>query len=154
MSIEKEPSTFGFSPAGLERVAFTFLVSDALKKITAAVDNEMKSIGLTRLQWSVLVQVFRMDKPSQSDLAKIVGVGRAALGVAIDDLEKSGYVERKPDPVDRRIWQIHPTSMALEKSVAIAGATEKATDKVYAQIMSKELVGASQVFLKIIKNLT
>ncbi|KAA1185780.1 winged helix-turn-helix transcriptional regulator [Rhizobium tropici] len=35
-------------------------------------------------------------------LAERAGMGKAAMGELIDDLERLGYVERAPDPTDRR----------------------------------------------------
>ncbi|MDK4721759.1 MarR family transcriptional regulator [Rhizobium sp. CNPSo 3968] len=35
-------------------------------------------------------------------LAERAGMGKAAMGELIDDLERLGYVERVPDPTDRR----------------------------------------------------
>jgi DNA-binding MarR family transcriptional regulator len=47
-------------------------------------------------------------------LAERSGMGKAAMGELIDELERLGYVERHPDPADRRAKMVMPTQRALE----------------------------------------
>lgn len=47
-------------------------------------------------------------------LAERAGMGKAAMGELIDELERRGYVRREPDPSDRRAKLVVPTSSALE----------------------------------------
>lgn len=46
-------------------------------------------------------------------LAARAGIGKAAMGELVDELERLGYVERRPDLVDRRAKRIVPTEAAL-----------------------------------------
>ena len=41
-------------------------------------------------------------------------MGKAAMGELIDELERLGYVERRPDPIDRRAKLVCPTAAALQ----------------------------------------
>ena len=47
-------------------------------------------------------------------LAERAGMGKAAMGELIDELERLGYVERRPDPIDRRAKLVCPTAAALQ----------------------------------------
>ncbi len=47
-------------------------------------------------------------------LAQRAGMGKAAMGELVDELERLGYVERRPDPYDRRAKLVVPTPAALE----------------------------------------
>src|SRR5579884_4239839 len=47
-------------------------------------------------------------------LAQRAGMGKAAMGELVDELERLGYVERRPDPHDRRAKLVVPTPAALE----------------------------------------
>lgn len=75
-------------------------------------DHEMKPLGITRSQWWVLAQLSRAESHGgaagmlQTDLAKILDVGKVTIGGLIDRLETSGFVERHPDKVDRRAKRI------------------------------------------------
>lgn len=48
-----------------------------------------------------------------TDLAERAGIGKAAMGELVDELEQLGYVERRPDPEDRRAKLVVPTAAAL-----------------------------------------
>ncbi|NLS18225.1 winged helix-turn-helix transcriptional regulator [Rhizobium sp. P40RR-XXII] len=47
-------------------------------------------------------------------LAERAGMGKAAMGELIDDLERLGYVERAPDPTDRRAKLVTPGPKARQ----------------------------------------
>jgi DNA-binding MarR family transcriptional regulator len=49
-----------------------------------------------------------------SILAERAGIGKAAMGELIDELEKLGYVRREADPSDRRAKLVVATDAALE----------------------------------------
>src|SRR4051794_4660826 len=43
---------------------------------------------------------------NQAAIAELLNIDRTVMTYLIDDLEKAGLVERKPDPTDRRARQI------------------------------------------------
>lgn len=47
-------------------------------------------------------------------LAERAGIGKAAMGELIDELERLGYVVRQPDPQDRRAKRIVPAPTAID----------------------------------------
>jgi MarR family transcriptional regulator, transcriptional regulator for hemolysin len=57
----------------------------------------------------VLAFLSRSDGMSQVALADELDVGKVALGGLIDRLEAGDLVERRGDPVDRRIKRVHLT---------------------------------------------
>ena len=55
----------------------------------------------------------RTDGIRASELARASGQHKQVIGTLIDDLERLGYVERRPDPADRRAKLIFPTERGL-----------------------------------------
>jgi DNA-binding MarR family transcriptional regulator len=53
------------------------------------------------------------DGTRTTTLAERAGMGKAAMGELVDELESLGYVERRPDPTDRRAKLVFPTALAL-----------------------------------------
>lgn len=49
-----------------------------------------------------------------SVMAERAGIGKAAMGELIDELQRLGYVRREPDPSDRRAKLVVPTDAAVE----------------------------------------
>jgi DNA-binding MarR family transcriptional regulator len=54
----------------------------------------------------VLTACAREEPPTQLALARRLGVDRTVMTHLIDDLERAGLVERRPDPADRRARRI------------------------------------------------
>src|SRR5581483_9113992 len=54
------------------------------------------------------------DGTRPSVLAERAGIGKPAMGELVDELERLGYVERRPDPADRRARLVVATPRALE----------------------------------------
>jgi DNA-binding MarR family transcriptional regulator len=55
------------------------------------------------------------DGVRASDLARLSGRHKQVVGRLVDELEELGYVERRPDPADRRAKLIVPTERGLEQ---------------------------------------
>jgi DNA-binding MarR family transcriptional regulator len=64
--------------------------------------------------WAVLAYLDE-DGVRATDLARLCGRHKQVVGRLIDELEELGYVERRPDPGDRRAKLIVPTRRGLEQ---------------------------------------
>ena len=59
--------------------------------------------------YHVLATARTGEPPSQLALARKLGVDRTVMTYLLDDLEKGGLIERRPDPADRRARRITVT---------------------------------------------
>ena len=50
-----------------------------------------------------------------TELARLCGRHKQIVGRLVDELEQLGYVERRPDPADRRAKLVVPTKRGLEQ---------------------------------------
>jgi DNA-binding MarR family transcriptional regulator len=55
------------------------------------------------------------DGIRSTELARLSGRHKQIVGRLVDELEELGYVERRPDPADRRAKLIVPTPKGLEQ---------------------------------------
>jgi DNA-binding MarR family transcriptional regulator len=55
------------------------------------------------------------DGVRATELARLSGRHKQIIGRIVDELEDLGYVERRPDPADRRAKLILPTERGLEQ---------------------------------------
>lgn len=60
--------------------------------------------------YQVLAAAEEDDPPNQLTLAHQLGLDRTVVTYLIDDLQKAGLVERRPDPVDRRSRRVVRTA--------------------------------------------
>jgi len=55
------------------------------------------------------------DGTRATELARLSGRHKQIVGRLVDELEALGYVERRPDPADRRAKLVVPTSRGLDQ---------------------------------------
>lgn len=93
-----------------------FLVHDVSRMRRTLFDQAVKPLGITRAQWWALANLSRHETEGviQSDLARLLDVGKVTIGGLIDRLEAGGLVERRPDPHDRRIKRIFITDRGFD----------------------------------------
>ncbi|MBA4763422.1 MarR family winged helix-turn-helix transcriptional regulator [Sphingomonas sp.] len=89
-----------------------FLISDVSRLLRKRFDDRARLIGVTRQQWRTLSVLKRHEGSNQGTLAELLEVEPITLGRMIDRLEEAGWVERRRDPGDRRVWRIHLTEAA------------------------------------------
>ncbi len=90
-----------------EGIRLSFLIHDVSRMRRSAYDQFMKPLGVTRAQWWVLAYLSRHDGMMQTQLADVLEVGKASLGDVIESLERNGWVERRPDPTDKRAKRVY-----------------------------------------------
>ena len=103
-----------------------FLIHDVSRMMRGWFDERAQSMGLTRAQWRVLVHLAAREGVNQKELAAILEIDVVTLGRHIDRLERDGWLERRPDPNDRRAWLLHLLPAArpmLDKMEALAERT-------------------------------
>ncbi len=81
----------------------------AARQIRCLYDERFACLDLNLSQASLLAYVCEFGANTQTTLAERMGLGRAATGTVIDQLEARDLLERMPDPEDRRVWLIAPT---------------------------------------------
>jgi len=101
-----------------------FLIHDVSRMMRAWFDERAQNLGLTRAQWRVLVHLAGREGLNQSSLAEILELDTVTLGRHIDRLERDGWLERRPDPNDRRAWSLYLTAacqptLELMETVAV-----------------------------------
>jgi DNA-binding MarR family transcriptional regulator len=85
-------------------------IHDVARLMRVAFERRIRSLGLTRTQWWVISALVRMDGTTQTELATVLQMERSPLGKVIDNLERDGWVERRPDPNDRRANRVYRTA--------------------------------------------
>jgi DNA-binding MarR family transcriptional regulator len=69
-------------------------------------------------------------------LARRGGIGTSAMGEIVDELERLGYVERMPDPKDRRAKLVIPTT-AGASAIDLAFRTIREIEARYARLLGQ-----------------
>jgi MarR family transcriptional regulator for hemolysin len=89
-----------------------YMLHDATRQLRKHFDRRATRLELTRAQWRALKATSRQEGLSQTELAEYLDMEPIPVGRVIDRLEKTGFVERRNDPADRRRWRLYLTPKA------------------------------------------
>ncbi|MCW2789889.1 MAG: MarR family transcriptional regulator [Aeromicrobium sp.] len=78
------------------------------------------------------------DCSNQAAIAHRLGIDRTVMTYLVDDLEKSGLVERRPDPADRRARQVVLTRDGHRELEASAARLREVEDAVLAGLSAED----------------
>ncbi len=93
------------------------LVHDVSRLLRRRIDQRAHTVGLTSAQWRVLAAVSRAEMLGeeplhQATLAEMMDMEPITLSRQIDRMEAAHLIERRPDPVDRRVKRLNLTEAA------------------------------------------
>jgi MarR family transcriptional regulator, transcriptional regulator for hemolysin len=92
--------------------SFGFLVHDVARLFVRRFNLNGRRLGLTQAQCRILGYLVRNEGINQVGLADLLEVRSMTLVGQIDGLQNAGWVERRPDPVDRRARLLYLTEQA------------------------------------------
>ena len=104
------------------RVESTLMATARL--VRAAFDVRLAPLDLNLTQASLLGYIVEFGATTQTQLADRLGIGRAAIGSVVDQLESRGLVERTPNSADRRVWLVAITDAGVELAQRISEVDE------------------------------
>lgn len=89
--------------------SFGFVLYETARLLAKRFDQRAKGLGLSRAQCQLLAYLVYHEGINQTGLADLLEIEPISLARLIDRMEQSGWVERRPDPNDRRAWQLFVT---------------------------------------------
>ena len=79
-----------------------YLLKHAQMRLADLTGPALAPLRVNGRETAVLIAIDGQALPSQHDIAQRMGVDRTTMVGLVDELEKKGLVERRPDPLDRR----------------------------------------------------
>ena len=92
--------------------SFGFVLYETARLLSKRFDQRSKSLGLSRAQCQVLAYLVYHEGINQAGLAELLEIEPISLARLIDRMAQAGWVERRPDPQDRRAWRLFITEKA------------------------------------------
>ena len=107
-----------------------YVLNRAGQRVRELVEEGLAPLGLRRRHYAALGILAMEGELSQQALSSRIPIDRATVVQIIDDLERLGLAERRPEPADRRAYQIALTeagrAMLADATRRIAAAEAEA----------------------------
>ncbi len=103
-------------------------------------DHGVKTVGMTRAKWTLIVAVARHPGETQRTIAAALEMSEVVAGRLIDRLCASGYLERRQNPSDRRGYRVYLTP-AAQPVLDRLGEVAKLQEEEFFKGLSEENVG-------------
>lgn len=97
----------------------------ALRNLDQLFGRVVQPLGLTIIEWYILRALYERDGQHASELARAVGRAATSFTPNLDKLQQKGYIERRPDPTDRRAVHIYLTNTAEQYRQAVLDSAEQ-----------------------------
>jgi DNA-binding MarR family transcriptional regulator len=101
-------------------------------------------LGLTDMQLMHMLALYGASTPSS--LAALTGLSSGGVTVALDRLEKAGYLRRKPNPADRRSLLVTLIPARLQRFVDMYVGIEGETRRQLATLPQNDLEAVVRFF--------
>jgi MarR family transcriptional regulator, organic hydroperoxide resistance regulator len=105
---------------------------------------EKVGLGLTDMQMIHVLQLYGPSTPSR--LAAGTGLSSGGVTVALDRLEKAGYIRREPNPADRRSLLVTLVPASLVKLAGLYEGIERDTRRLLATLPQRDLEAVIRFF--------
>ncbi|MEQ9039643.1 MAG: MarR family transcriptional regulator [Silicimonas sp.] len=96
-------------------VSLGYNLSLAARLQERRLDDALRSLGLTRTTWCVLLAVGVEGHAQPSDIATFIGIDRTATSRALRAMEAAGLLTRQSGKGDRRTTRVTLTPLGLER---------------------------------------
>ena len=128
---------------------FGYTLADTTRLLRRVFDRRAAHLGLTRAQWRALKLIDRNPGTSQAQLAEDLDLEAIAVGRVVDRLEAAGFVERRPDPNDRRRWRLFPAGNSPAVMAEIGRLANRLHVELLAGIAPEDFATTMRVLAKV-----
>jgi MarR family transcriptional regulator, transcriptional regulator for hemolysin len=119
--------------------SFGFLVHDVARLFGRRFNQRaLLVLGLTRAQCKVLGYLARNEGINQAGLADLLEIKPMSLVRQIDRMEEDGWIERRPDPGDRRAHRLMLTEKARRVLARILDLSNEIRSEAFAGLSVAE----------------
>jgi DNA-binding MarR family transcriptional regulator len=126
------------------------MLAPLLRELIAAEQPVLDHHGVTMWGYIVLVALDETPMRSQAALAEAIGADKTRIIRTLDDLQDRGYIERTPDPDDRRVRLLAITAPGRRLKDAVQTDIQRGEERWLGELTADE----RRVFLRVLHRLT
>jgi DNA-binding MarR family transcriptional regulator len=136
MSPETEATTTVIPISLADQVGY--LLSKAHLRVHNAADEALAPLGLTVKQYGLLTLLVHEGPVSQGRLGEVMKIDRTTMVTLIDDLERTGHVDRTRNPEDRRAYALAATAAGKRVQRRAAALMKRVYEETLAPLSAGE----------------
>ncbi|MHA7665530.1 MarR family winged helix-turn-helix transcriptional regulator [Mycolicibacterium sp. HS_4_1] len=125
------------------------LLAPLLRELMAAEQPVLDEHGVSMWGYVVLLALDETPMRSQAALAQAIGADKTRIIRTLDDLQADGYIERTPDPDDRRVRLLSITSAGRRLKDAVQVDIQRGEEQWLGELSADE----RRVFLSVLQRL-
>lgn len=107
--------------------------------------DALAPLGLTMRQFAVLRALEANQGLSQAALGERLQIDASSIVLVLDDCQKAGWAERRPDPSDRRRYALHLTPAGRRVMLKARNVASKAQEQLFAPLSPKQRAALSEL---------
>jgi len=112
----------------------SWLLTQTAAHASRLVSESFSAVGARGYHYRLLTSLLTDGPASQADLGRRTGIHLSDMVAALNELERSGYIRRAPDPGDRRRNVITVTDEGRLRSLRLAEQVGKIQEELLAPL--------------------
>ena len=126
------------------------MLAPLLRELIAAEEPVLAAHDVTMWGYVVLLALDRSSMRTQAALAAAIGADKTRIIRTLDELQDDGYIERRPDPDDRRMRVLAITAAGRR----VKDAAQKEIQRGEERWLGELTVEERRTFLRVLERLT
>jgi DNA-binding MarR family transcriptional regulator len=126
------------------------MLADLARQTVAAEQPVLAAHGLSMWGYIVLSALDRSPIRTQAALAEAIGADKTRIIPTLDELQEQGFIERIPDPDDRRARLLEITESGRSTKNAAQAAIQRGEERWLGQLAASD----RDAFLRALRQLT
>ena len=123
-----------------------FKLGKVYRNVQRYYETNLQSFGLTPVQYFVIMNLYHHDGMKFKDLANALSIEGPTLTGLLDRMERSGFLERRGDPEDRRSVLVYLTDKGKLIGPKIHNLAGQLDEKLRTQFSNRDF----ELFLNIL----
>jgi DNA-binding MarR family transcriptional regulator len=126
------------------------MLAPLVRELMAAELPVLKAHGVSMWGYSVLLALDHSTVRTQAALAESIGADKTRIIGTLDELQDKGYIERNPDPDDRRVRLLAITESGRAVKDAVQEEIQRGEERWLGTLSASD----RRVFLKVLRELS
>jgi DNA-binding MarR family transcriptional regulator len=137
-------------PSKTRRPDLAAMLAPLIRELIAAELPVLEEHGVSMWGYSVLLTLDQSSVRTQAALAEAIGADKTRIIPTLDELQAKGYIERRPDPDDRRVRLLAIT----DSGRAVKDAVQEEIQRGEERWLSTLSAADRRVFLRVLADLS